>query len=63
MRFRQEQPEAIADTLGDTDEALKNSEIDFLLESAKLKNPVPARSATGFTTRSSSTRTGSRPTS
>jgi uncharacterized protein (TIGR02391 family) len=41
MRFRQEHLEAIADALGDTDEGLKNSEIDFLLESAKLSNPGP----------------------
>lgn len=41
MRFRQEHLEAIADALGDTDQGLKNSEIDFLFESAKLKNPGP----------------------
>ncbi|MEP0202977.1 TIGR02391 family protein [Bauldia litoralis] len=41
MRFRQEHLHAIAAALGDTDEGLKNSEIDFLLKSAKLKNPGP----------------------
>lgn len=44
MRFRQEHLEAIADALGGTDEGLKNSEIDFLLQSAKLRNPGPVRS-------------------
>ena len=40
-RFRQEHLEAIADALGDTDVGLTNSEIDFLLESAQLKNLGP----------------------
>lgn len=40
--FSQEQLEAIAGALGDTDQGLKGSEIGLLLESARIKDVDPA---------------------
>lgn len=45
--FSQDQLEAIAGALGDTDHGLQNSEIGFLLQSAKMVDPGMAALSAG----------------